>query len=57
MDRMRENGELDDKELAQIEHQIIDEIDRAVQAAEQAPEEPVENLLHHVTSSSTETVS
>ncbi|MEU2158290.1 pyruvate dehydrogenase (acetyl-transferring) E1 component subunit alpha [Streptomyces sp. NPDC019396] len=57
MDRMRENGELDDKELAQIEHQITDEIDRAVEAAEQAPEEPVENLLHHVTSSSAETVS
>lgn len=56
-DRMRENGELDDKELARIEQRITDEIDHAVEAAEQAPEEPVEHLLHHVTSSSAEAVS
>ncbi|WP_171113547.1 MULTISPECIES: pyruvate dehydrogenase (acetyl-transferring) E1 component subunit alpha [Streptomyces] len=56
-DRMRENGELGDKELARIEQRITDEIDHAVEAAEQAPEEPVEHLLHHVTSSSAEAVS
>ncbi|MFG2028743.1 pyruvate dehydrogenase (acetyl-transferring) E1 component subunit alpha [Streptomyces sp. NPDC048825] len=57
MDRMRENGELGDKELARIEQRITDEIDHAVEAAEQAPEEPVEHLLRHVTSSSAEAVS
>ncbi|WP_338676527.1 pyruvate dehydrogenase (acetyl-transferring) E1 component subunit alpha [Streptomyces sp. SCSIO 30461] len=54
MERMREDGELDDEELARIEHQVTEETDRAVEAAEQAPEEPVENLLRHVTSSSAE---
>ncbi|MFD5835927.1 pyruvate dehydrogenase (acetyl-transferring) E1 component subunit alpha [Streptomyces collinus] len=54
MDRMRENGELGDKELARIEQRIADEIDHAVEAAEQAPEEPVGHLLRHVTSSSAE---
>ncbi|KUO19414.1 pyruvate dehydrogenase (acetyl-transferring) E1 component subunit alpha [Streptomyces dysideae] len=56
-DRMHENGELGDKELARIEQRITAEIDHAVEAAEQAPEEPVENLLHHVTSASAEAVS
>ncbi|GAB2920798.1 pyruvate dehydrogenase (acetyl-transferring) E1 component subunit alpha [Streptomyces heilongjiangensis] len=51
-DRMRENGELDDKELARIEKGVTAGIDRAVEAAEQAPEEPVDHLLRHVTSSS-----
>ncbi|MEU5715867.1 pyruvate dehydrogenase (acetyl-transferring) E1 component subunit alpha [Streptomyces sp. NPDC020403] len=51
-ERMRENGELDDNALAGMERQVTDEIDRAVDAAAQAPEEPVENLLRHVTSSS-----
>ncbi|MFF7844521.1 pyruvate dehydrogenase (acetyl-transferring) E1 component subunit alpha [Streptomyces ossamyceticus] len=55
-DRMRENGELGDRDLARIEQRVTDEIDHAVGAAEQAPEEPVEHLLHHVTSSSTEEV-
>ena len=50
-DRMHENGELGDKELARIEKRITAGIDHAVEAAEQAPEEPVANLLHHVTSS------
>lgn len=54
VDRMRENDELGDKELARIEHQVTDEIDRAVETAEQAPEEPVENLLRHVTSAPVE---
>ncbi|MGP4050395.1 pyruvate dehydrogenase (acetyl-transferring) E1 component subunit alpha [Streptomyces sp. 2A115] len=57
MDRMRENGELGDKQLARIEQRITDEIDHAVEAAEQAPEEPVEHLLRHVTSSSAKAVS
>ncbi|MFC8244657.1 pyruvate dehydrogenase (acetyl-transferring) E1 component subunit alpha [Streptomyces chartreusis] len=56
-DRMRENGELGDSDVAAIEERITAEIDHAVEAAEQAPEEPVENLLHHVTSSSAEAVS
>ncbi|QKV90625.1 pyruvate dehydrogenase (acetyl-transferring) E1 component subunit alpha [Streptomyces sp. NA02950] len=56
-DRMRENGELGARELARIEHQITDEIDRAVESAEQAPEEPVENLLRHVTSARRRVVS
>ncbi len=56
-DRMRENRELGDQETARIEERITAEIDRAVEAAEQAPEEPVENLLRHVTSSSAEAVS
>ncbi|MFI9150625.1 pyruvate dehydrogenase (acetyl-transferring) E1 component subunit alpha [Streptomyces sp. NPDC053367] len=55
-DRLREDGELDDKELAGMEQRITDEIDHAVEAAEQAPEEPVEHLLHHVSSSSAEAV-
>jgi pyruvate dehydrogenase E1 component alpha subunit len=51
---MRENGELGDEELARIEGRAAEEIDRAVEAAEQAPEEPVSDLLRHVTSSSSE---
>ncbi|MEU0398047.1 pyruvate dehydrogenase (acetyl-transferring) E1 component subunit alpha [Streptomyces sp. NPDC006208] len=54
VDRMRKNGELGDKELAGIEHRVTDEIDHAVEAAEQAPEEPIENLLRHVTSAPVE---
>ncbi|MCX4458927.1 pyruvate dehydrogenase (acetyl-transferring) E1 component subunit alpha [Streptomyces sp. NBC_01340] len=49
MDRMREDGELGKKELAGIERRVTEEIDRAVEAAEKAPEEPVEDLLRHVT--------
>lgn len=54
IERMRENGELGEKELAGIESRVTDEADRAVTAAEQAPEEPVEDLLRHVTSTSAE---
>ncbi|QYX81842.1 pyruvate dehydrogenase (acetyl-transferring) E1 component subunit alpha [Streptomyces akebiae] len=57
MDRMRDSGELDDEEVARIEQRITDEIDHAVETAEQAPEEPVEHLLHHVTSGPAEVVS
>lgn len=49
-DRMREDGRPVDEELEQIEQRITEEIDHAVEAAEKAPEEPVENLLRHVTS-------
>ncbi|MFD8234772.1 pyruvate dehydrogenase (acetyl-transferring) E1 component subunit alpha [Streptomyces sp. NPDC059696] len=56
-DRMRENGELGDKERARIEQRVADEIDHAVEAAEEGPEEPVGHLLHHVTSSSSRAVS
>ncbi|WBO62183.1 pyruvate dehydrogenase (acetyl-transferring) E1 component subunit alpha [Streptomyces camelliae] len=54
IERMREDGELGDKDLAGIEGRVTDEVDRAVEAAEQAPEEPVEDLLRHVTSTSAE---
>ncbi|WP_329259152.1 pyruvate dehydrogenase (acetyl-transferring) E1 component subunit alpha [Streptomyces pseudovenezuelae] len=54
LNRMREDGGPVDDELAGIERQIAAEIDRAVEAAEQAPEEPVEHLLHHVTSAPAE---
>lgn len=55
-DRMCDDSELDDGDLARIGRRIDDEIDHAVTAAERAPEEPVENLLRHVTSSATEAV-
>ncbi|MBL3667711.1 pyruvate dehydrogenase (acetyl-transferring) E1 component subunit alpha [Streptomyces sp. M2CJ-2] len=55
-DRMRDHGEPGGEALTRIEQRITDEIDRAVEAAEQAPEEPVENLLRHVTSTSAEEV-
>ncbi|MCF3142519.1 pyruvate dehydrogenase (acetyl-transferring) E1 component subunit alpha [Streptomyces platensis] len=47
--RMREEGELDDAGLATMESRVSDEIDRAVQAAERAPRESVEDLTRHVT--------
>jgi pyruvate dehydrogenase E1 component alpha subunit len=50
LDRMREDGEPVDEELAGIERRVAAEVDHAVEAAERAPEEPVEHLLHHVTS-------
>ncbi|MFF5040286.1 pyruvate dehydrogenase (acetyl-transferring) E1 component subunit alpha [Streptomyces nigra] len=50
MDRMRESGAPVERALTRIERRITAEIDRAVEAAEQAPEEPVETLLRHVTS-------
>ncbi|GGZ95903.1 pyruvate dehydrogenase (acetyl-transferring) E1 component subunit alpha [Streptomyces bluensis] len=55
-DRMRENRELSDEDVARIEQRITAEVDHAVEAAEQAPEEPVGHLLHHVTSSSARAV-
>ncbi|MFE1441120.1 pyruvate dehydrogenase (acetyl-transferring) E1 component subunit alpha [Streptomyces sp. NPDC058739] len=50
-DRMRRAGVPVDDELARLEQQIATEVDHAVDAADRAPEEPVENLLNHVTSS------
>ncbi|MER8161816.1 pyruvate dehydrogenase (acetyl-transferring) E1 component subunit alpha [Streptomyces sp. NPDC094472] len=49
-DRMRERGELDGKALAALERRVGGEVEHAVEAAERAPEEPVESLLRHVTS-------
>ncbi|WP_327312705.1 pyruvate dehydrogenase (acetyl-transferring) E1 component subunit alpha [Streptomyces sp. NBC_01235] len=54
LDRMREDGEPVDETLAAIERRVAAEVDDAVEAAEQAPEEPVEHLLHHVTSAPAE---
>ncbi|MHB6904430.1 thiamine pyrophosphate-dependent enzyme [Streptomyces sp. DB-54] len=48
-DRMREDAELVDDELAEIEHRVTEEIDAAVAEAERA-----ESLLQHVTSARTE---
>jgi pyruvate dehydrogenase E1 component alpha subunit len=56
LDRMREDGHPADQQLARIERWVTEEIDAAVEAAEQAPEEPVENLLRYVTSASAEGV-
>ncbi|CAM5262504.1 pyruvate dehydrogenase (acetyl-transferring) E1 component subunit alpha [Streptomyces narbonensis] len=48
-DGMRTAGLLDTATLDDVEHQVAEEIDHAVRAAEQAPEEPPEDLLLHVT--------
>ncbi|WP_326790195.1 pyruvate dehydrogenase (acetyl-transferring) E1 component subunit alpha [Streptomyces sp. NBC_00151] len=48
--RMREAKELSDKARTLLEDRLAAEIDGAVEAAEQAPEEPVEDLLKYVTS-------
>ncbi|MGW1246190.1 pyruvate dehydrogenase (acetyl-transferring) E1 component subunit alpha [Streptomyces sp. NPDC002535] len=48
-DGMRAAGLLDDAALEALDHDVMEEIDRAVQAAEQAPEETAEDLLLHVT--------
>jgi pyruvate dehydrogenase E1 component alpha subunit len=55
-ERMRERGSAVDKAVARIERRVTAEIDRAVEAAERAPEESVENLLRHVTSAQAEAV-
>ncbi|MFE6691811.1 pyruvate dehydrogenase (acetyl-transferring) E1 component subunit alpha [Streptomyces sp. NPDC057743] len=49
-DRMREDGEPVEELLHCVEDRVTEEVDAAVAAAEEAPEEPVENLLAHVTS-------
>ncbi|MFF4908158.1 pyruvate dehydrogenase (acetyl-transferring) E1 component subunit alpha [Streptomyces sp. NPDC001260] len=48
--RLRRSGELTDKALAALEQRVAAEIDAAVDSAEHAPEEPVEDLLRYVTS-------
>ncbi|MFI1628194.1 pyruvate dehydrogenase (acetyl-transferring) E1 component subunit alpha [Streptomyces noursei] len=53
-DRMRADAEPVEDRLGEIERQITEEIDAAVDGAERAPEEPVESLLQHVTSPRTE---
>ncbi|MFH9728482.1 pyruvate dehydrogenase (acetyl-transferring) E1 component subunit alpha [Streptomyces sp. NPDC017254] len=46
---MRGSGRLDTAALEALDHEVVEKIGRAVQAAEQAPEEPAEDLLLHVT--------
>ncbi|WP_174717941.1 pyruvate dehydrogenase (acetyl-transferring) E1 component subunit alpha [Streptomyces noursei] len=53
-DRMRADAEPVEDRLGEIERQVTEEIDAAVDGAERAPEEPVESLLQHVTSPRTE---
>ncbi|MEU5893738.1 pyruvate dehydrogenase (acetyl-transferring) E1 component subunit alpha [Streptomyces sp. NPDC047461] len=48
--RLREQAGLTDKALAGLEDRVRAEIDAAVESAEQAPEEPVADLLRYVTS-------
>ncbi|MFE6222699.1 pyruvate dehydrogenase (acetyl-transferring) E1 component subunit alpha [Streptomyces sp. NPDC057854] len=46
---MRKAGFLDTDAQEALDHEVMEAIDRAVRAAEQAPEEPTEDLLLHVT--------
>ncbi|GHJ96862.1 pyruvate dehydrogenase E1 component subunit alpha [Streptomyces sp. NE5-10] len=46
---LRESGTVDSASLDALEHEVATTVDDAVRAAEQAPEEPVERLLLHVT--------
>ncbi|MFI1069007.1 pyruvate dehydrogenase (acetyl-transferring) E1 component subunit alpha [Streptomyces puniciscabiei] len=48
--RLQDAKELSDKARTALEDRLAAEIDAAVEAAEQAPEEPVEDLLKYVTS-------
>ena len=48
-DGMRAAGLLDTAALEALDREVMEEIDRAVRTAEQAPEEPAEDLLLHVT--------
>ncbi|MFF2514599.1 pyruvate dehydrogenase (acetyl-transferring) E1 component subunit alpha [Streptomyces sp. NPDC058086] len=48
--RLRDAKELSDKARTALEDRLSAEIDSAVEAAEQAPEEPIEDLLKYVTS-------
>ncbi|GAB3792667.1 pyruvate dehydrogenase (acetyl-transferring) E1 component subunit alpha [Nocardioides ungokensis] len=49
-DRMRAEGQLDDDELVALEAEVAGLLARAVEAAEQAPREAVEDLTRFVTS-------
>jgi pyruvate dehydrogenase E1 component alpha subunit len=46
---LRESGEADDAALAALEAEVAAEVDRAVETAEAAPVEPVEDLTRFVT--------
>ncbi|MFD7973714.1 pyruvate dehydrogenase (acetyl-transferring) E1 component subunit alpha [Streptomyces clavifer] len=48
-DGLRAAGRLTSNKLKKVEREVTEEIEDAVTAAEQAPEEPVGNLLRHVT--------
>ncbi|MER6735887.1 pyruvate dehydrogenase (acetyl-transferring) E1 component subunit alpha [Streptomyces puniciscabiei] len=48
--RLQDAKELSDKARTALEDRLAAEIDAAVEAAEQAPEEPVEDLLRYVSS-------
>ena len=47
---MAAEGQLDDDELAALEEEVAGLIDHAIKTAEQAPQEPVEDLTRFVTS-------
>ncbi|MEV6164917.1 pyruvate dehydrogenase (acetyl-transferring) E1 component subunit alpha [Streptomyces sp. NPDC052052] len=49
-DRMRSEGQLGDRTSQELEQEVLDVVERAVRSAEKAPEEPVADLLRHVTS-------
>lgn len=49
-DRMRSEGQLEDRTMEQLEQDVLDVIERAVRSAEDAPAEPVADLLRYVTS-------
>ncbi|MFD8827656.1 pyruvate dehydrogenase (acetyl-transferring) E1 component subunit alpha [Streptomyces sp. NPDC059605] len=48
-EELRKAELIDTAALDSLEHEVAEEIGRAVRAAEQAPEESAETLLHHVT--------
>ncbi|MFI6565883.1 pyruvate dehydrogenase (acetyl-transferring) E1 component subunit alpha [Streptomyces sp. NPDC050534] len=54
--QLREHGALTGKALAAVEERISTEIDGAVEAAERAPEESVDDLLKFVTSPAEEAI-
>ena len=47
---MQKEGQLDEDELAALEKEVAALLDRAVETADQAPEEPVEDLTRFVVS-------
>jgi pyruvate dehydrogenase E1 component alpha subunit len=48
VDRMRQDGALDDDDRAVLDQEVAAEVDAAVTAAQAAPFEPVEQLTRHV---------
>ncbi|MER6610387.1 pyruvate dehydrogenase (acetyl-transferring) E1 component subunit alpha [Streptomyces sp. NPDC000927] len=54
-DRMRSAEHLDDSTMRQMEQDVLDVIERAVQSAEDGPTEPVADLLRSVTSAARDT--